>query len=45
MAVWRNTLGGILFAGFLWMIWRLIGARLWQRGVDPPLVERNRTFF
>lgn len=43
--VWRTTLGGILFAGFLWMIWRLIGARLWRRGVDPPLVERNRTFF
>ncbi|MEO2113137.1 MAG: hypothetical protein ABGX79_01225 [Acidimicrobiales bacterium] len=43
--MWRNTLGGILFAGFLWLLWRLVGARLWRRGVDPPLVERNRTFF
>jgi hypothetical protein len=28
----RTTIGGILFAGFLWLCWRLFVRRLWARG-------------
>jgi membrane-bound metal-dependent hydrolase YbcI (DUF457 family) len=34
----RTSIGGVLFAGFLWLCWRLFGARLWARGVDPPIL-------
>jgi hypothetical protein len=28
----RTTLGGVLFAAFLWLCWRLFVRRLWERG-------------
>ncbi len=38
----RTTLGGIAFAAFLWLCWWLFVRRLWERGIDPPEVERGR---
>ena len=35
----RTAVGGVLFALFLWAAWRLVIRRLWDRGVDPPVVE------
>ncbi len=37
----RTTIGGVLFAGFLWLCWRLFISRLWARGEDPPIVQRG----
>jgi hypothetical protein len=37
----RTTIGGALFAGFLYLCWRLFVARLWARGEDPPIVVRG----
>ena len=38
----RTAAGGLLFAAFLWLCWRLFLRRLWERGSDPPLVMRGR---
>ena len=38
----RTTIGGVLFAGFLYLCWRLFIAKLWARGEDPPIVQRGR---
>lgn len=38
----RTTVGGVLFAAFLALCWRFFVARLWERGDDPPHVERGR---
>jgi len=35
----RTTIGGVLFAGFLWLCWVLFVRRLWERGVDPPSMQ------
>jgi hypothetical protein len=35
----RTTVGGVLFAAFLWLCWRLFVRRLWERGTPtaaPP---------
>jgi hypothetical protein len=40
--VLRTTIGGLLFAGFLWLCWVLFVRRLWERGYDPPIVERGK---
>ena len=37
----RTTIGGVLFALFLYVCWRLFVRRLWERGSDPPVVERG----
>lgn len=37
----RTTIGGVLFAAFLWISWRLLFRRLWQRGYDPPMTVRG----
>jgi len=37
----RTTIGGVLFAAFLWLCWRLFLHRLWRRGYDPPMTERG----
>ena len=37
----RTGIGGVLFGLFLWLCWRLFVRRLWDRGVDPPIVERG----
>ena len=37
----RTTIGGALFAAFLWLCWRLVIRRLWERATDPPIVERG----
>jgi membrane-bound metal-dependent hydrolase YbcI (DUF457 family) len=34
----RTGIGGVLFAGFLWLCWRIFGRRLWERGYDVPVV-------
>jgi len=39
--VGRTTVGGVLFAAFLWLAWRLLLRRLWLRGTDPPHVVRT----
>lgn len=40
----RTSIGGVLFAAFLWLCWRAFGRRLWERGYDVPVVaERRRT--
>lgn len=39
----RTAVGGVLFAGFVWLCWLLFIRRLWRRGVDPAVVgERPR---
>ncbi len=37
----RTTIGGVLFFAFLWLCWRVFIRRLWERGYDPPGVERG----
>lgn len=37
----RTGIGGVLFAGFLYLCWRAFGRRLWERGYDPPMTERG----
>lgn len=37
----RTGIGGVLFAGFLWLAWRTFGRRLWQRGYDFPVAARG----
>ena len=37
----RTSIGGVLFAGFLWICWRLVIRRLWDRGYDPPQTVRG----
>jgi membrane-bound metal-dependent hydrolase YbcI (DUF457 family) len=32
----RTTIGGILFALFLWLLWRYVGKRLWDRSDPQP---------
>lgn len=39
----RTSIGGVLFAVFLYLCWRLFLSRLWERGVDAPIVQRGRT--
>ena len=34
----RTAVGGVLFAAFLWVSWRLFIKRWWERGHDPPIV-------
>lgn len=31
----RTTVGGLLFAAFLWICWRAFGKRLWERATVP----------
>jgi hypothetical protein len=31
----RTTIGGVLFAAFLWLCWRLFIQRLWRRAGTP----------
>ncbi len=38
----RTSFGGVAFAIFLVVCWRLFLKRLWLRGDDPPSVERGR---
>jgi LexA-binding, inner membrane-associated putative hydrolase len=33
----RTAIGGVLFAAFLWLCWRLFIHRLWSRGYYPPM--------
>lgn len=40
--VLRTSVGGVLFAGLLWVLWVGFVRRLWARGVDPPAVVRRR---
>ena len=35
------VLGGVAFAAFLYLSWRLVIRRLWRRGLDPEIVERG----
>lgn len=37
----RTAIGGALFAGFLGVCWVVFVRRLWERGYDPPIVERG----
>jgi membrane-bound metal-dependent hydrolase YbcI (DUF457 family) len=37
----RTGIGGVAFALFMWLCWRLFIRRLWERGVDPPVVTRG----
>jgi membrane-bound metal-dependent hydrolase YbcI (DUF457 family) len=37
----RTALGGVLFAGFLWLCWRSFGRRLWARGYDVPVASAH----
>jgi LexA-binding, inner membrane-associated putative hydrolase len=37
----RTTIGGVLFAAFVWLCWVTFVRRLWQRGTDPAIVERG----
>ena len=37
----RTSIGGVQFAGFLWICWRLVIRRLWDRGYDPPQTVRG----
>lgn len=37
----RTTIGGALFALFLVLCWRLFVRRLWERGIDSPVVVRG----
>ena len=32
----RTSVGGILFAAFLWLLWRYVGKRLWDRAEAQP---------
>ena len=37
----RTGIGGVLFAAFCFLCWKLFIRRLWERGEDPPSVERG----
>lgn len=37
----RTSIGGALFAAFLWLCWRLFIQRLWRRGHDPQMTVRG----
>jgi membrane-bound metal-dependent hydrolase YbcI (DUF457 family) len=37
----RTGVGGVLFAGFLWLGWWVLGRRLWARGYDFPMAARG----
>lgn len=37
----KTATGGLLFAAFLVVGWFVLVRRLWQRGVDPPLVRAS----
>ncbi|HEY8060451.1 MAG TPA: metal-dependent hydrolase [Acidimicrobiales bacterium] len=37
----RTSIGGVLFGLFLWLCWVLFVRKLWERGVDPPAIERG----
>lgn len=39
--LWRTGLGGVLFTLFLLACWKLFIRRLWDRGFDPPFVDRG----
>jgi hypothetical protein len=39
----RTTIGGVLFAGFLVVCWRLFIARLWERAEPPPALADGGT--
>lgn len=32
----RTAVGGVLFAAFLWLFWKALGRRLWDRGYPVP---------
>jgi hypothetical protein len=38
----RTTIGGALFVLFLLVCWKLFIKRLWDRGVDPPVLDREQ---
>ena len=38
----RTSIGGLVFAAALVVCWRLFLRRLWEKGEDPPSVERGR---
>ncbi|MFT7649340.1 MAG: hypothetical protein ACI8Y4_004101 [Candidatus Poriferisodalaceae bacterium] len=38
----RTSIGGLLFAGFLVLCWKLFLRRLWERSEDPPMVTRGK---
>ncbi|MCP3881892.1 MAG: metal-dependent hydrolase [Sulfitobacter sp.] len=38
----RTAAGGVLFAAFLGLCWHVFIRRLWDRGEDPPHVDRGR---
>lgn len=37
----RTAMGGVLFAGFLWLCWVFFLRRLWRRGTDVSAVHRG----
>jgi len=39
----RTTIGGVLFAAFLWVCWVVFVKRLWRRGSGPPSVPAQST--
>lgn len=38
----RTSIGGVLFALFLWVCWVAFARRLWQRGYDAPGIVASR---
>lgn len=36
----RTGIGGVLFFGFLYLCWKLFIKKLWDRGFDPPEIDR-----
>jgi hypothetical protein len=39
----RTTIGGVLFAAFLWVCWVVFVKRLWSRGSGPPAMPAQST--
>ncbi len=39
----RTSMGGVLFAAFLWVCWVVFGKRLWDRGSPPPVMPPRQT--
>jgi hypothetical protein len=37
----RTSIGGLLFAAFVWICWKVLIRRLWLRATDPPMVRRG----
>ncbi|MEZ5166036.1 MAG: metal-dependent hydrolase [Acidimicrobiales bacterium] len=37
----RTAIGGVLFFAMVWLCWRTFVKRLWDRGYDPPGLERG----